>query len=183
MLPMLLAIAQEATHESGASAGPFSVSFGLIFWTWVVFIGLLIVLSKFAWPAILKATEEREAKVRQQLAQAEEMNLQAKALLDEQRKLTAEARASAQALLADAKAAVEQERAHALEKIKQDQDSLMDRARRDIGIERDKAIAELRREAVDLALGAASKVIGQRLDSDVDRRIVMDYVANVERSR
>ena len=183
MLPMLLAIAQEATHASGASTGPFSVSFGLIFWTCVVFLALLIVLSKFAWPAILKATEEREGKVRQQLAQAEEMHLQAKALLDEQRKLTAEARASAQTLLAEAKAAVEQERAHALEKIKQDQDALMDRARRDIAIERDKAIAELRREAVDLALGAASKVIGQRLDSDVDRKIVMDYVANVERSR
>ena len=182
MLPMLLAIAQEAAHESGSS-GPFSVSFGLIFWTWVVFIALLLVLSKFAWPAILKATEEREAKVRQQLGEAEKMNLEAKALLEEQRKLTAEARTSAQTMLAEAKAAVERERAHALEKIKQDQDALMERARRDIAIERDKAISELRREAVDLALGAASKVIGQRFDSEADRKIVTDYVANVERSR
>ena len=67
-----------------------------------------------------------------------------------------------------------------LEKAKQEQAALMDRARRDIAAERDKAIADLRREAVELALGAAAKVIGQRLDSDADRKIVVDYLSKVE---
>jgi F-type H+-transporting ATPase subunit b len=180
---MLLAVLLATEEGAQAPAGPFSVNFGLIFWTWVVFIALLVVLSKFAWPAILKATEEREEKVRQQLGEAERMNLEARTLLEEQKKLTAEARSSAQTLLANAKAAVERERSQALEKIKQDQEALMDRARRDIAAERDKAIADLRREAVDLALGAASKVVGERLDGDRDRQIVLDYVAGVERSR
>jgi F-type H+-transporting ATPase subunit b len=179
MTPMLLAV----LAAEGGGAGPFSVNFGLIFWTWVVFLGLLVVLGKFAWPAILKATEEREAKVRQQLGEAERMNLDARALLEEQKKLTAEARGSAQTMLAEAKATVERERANALEKIKHDQEALMERARRDIAAERDKAIAELRREAVDLALGAAAKVMGQRLDGEADRKIVLDYLAQVERSR
>jgi F-type H+-transporting ATPase subunit b len=179
---MLLAVLQEAAHESG-NAGPFSVNFGLIFWTWLVFIALLVVLSKFAWPAILKATEEREAKIRRQLGEAETMHGQAKTLLEEQRKLLAEAKSSAQSMLAEAKAAAEKERSHAIEKVKAEQDALMERARRDIAGERDRAIAELRREAVDLALGAASKVIGQRLDGAADRQIVLDYVAGVERSR
>ncbi len=182
MNPMLLAVLQEAAHES-RNPGPFDVNFGLIFWTWLVFIALLVVLSRFAWPAILKATEEREAKIRQQLGEAEKMNTEARSLLEEQRKLTAEAKSSAQTLLAEAKAVVEKERAHALEKVKQDQQALMERARRDIAGERDKAIAELRREAVDLALGAASKVMGQRLDSDADRKIALDYVAGVGRSQ
>ena len=55
-------------------------------------------------------------------------------------------------------------------------------ARRDIAAERDKAVADLRREAVELALGAAAKVVGQRLDADADRKIVLDYLASLEKS-
>jgi F-type H+-transporting ATPase subunit b len=100
--------------------------------------------------------------------------------LAEGQKLQLDARNSAQALLAEAKAAVEKERASAVEKIKYEQDALLDRTRREIASERDKALAELRREAVDLALGAAAKVIGKRLDSEADKQIVLDYLAKVE---
>jgi len=181
-MTLMLLVVQEAAHEGG-NAGPFSLNFGLVFWTWIVFIALVLALRKYAWPAILKATEEREAKIRQQLGEAETMHGQAKALLEEQRKLLAEAKGSAQSLLAEAKAASERERNQAIEKVKAEQESLMDRARRDIAAERDKAIAELRRETVDLALSAASKVISQRVDGPLDRQIVLDYLAGVERSR
>ena len=168
-----------AAAESGPTS-PFEVNFGLFLWTWVVFLILLYVLWKFAWPGILKATLEREQKIKTQLADAERLNAEAKAALAEGHKLQADARNSAQHLLAEAKAAAEKERAAAFERIKQDQDALLERSRRDIASERDKAIAELRREAVDLALGAAAKVIGQRLDSEADKKIVLDYLAKVE---
>jgi F-type H+-transporting ATPase subunit b len=161
-------------------ASPFEVNFGLFFWTWIVFLVLLFLLWKFAWPQILEATVAREAKIKAQLAEAERLNAAAQAALAEATKQQAEARSTAQALLAEAKAAVEKERASAVEKIKQDQDALLERTRRDIAAERDKAIADLRREAVDLALSAAAKVIGQRLDSEADKKIVLDYLAKVE---
>ena len=75
---------------------------------------------------------------------------------------------------------MEKERAGAVDKIRHEQDAVVERARRDIAAERDKAISELRREAVDLALGAAAKVIGQRLDTEADKKIVLDYLAKVE---
>ena len=59
-----------------------------------------------------------------------------------------------------------------MEKTRHEQEELLDRARREIAAERDKAITELRREAVDLSLAAAAKLIGQRLDGDADREIV-----------
>lgn len=181
---LLLAL-QEAAEGAHAAAeagptSPFEVNFGLFLWTWVVFLILLYVLWKFAWPGILKATVEREQKIKAQLADAERLNAEAKAALAEGQKLQADARNSAQHLLAEAKAAAEKERAAAFERVKQDQDALLERTRRDIAAERDKAIADLRREAVDLALGAAAKVIGQRLDSEADKKIVLDYLAKVE---
>ena len=180
---ILLALQEVAEGAHAAEAGPaspFEVNFGLFFWTWIVFLVLLFLLWKFAWPQILEATVAREQKIKAQLAEAERLNGEAQAALAAATKQQAEARSTAQALLAEAKAAVEKERASAVEKIKQDQDALLERTRRDIAAERDKAIADLRREAVDLALGAAAKVIGQRLDSEADKKIVLDYLAKVE---
>ncbi len=181
-LAMLLLLQEtaEGAHAPEAGPSPFDVNFGLFFWTLVVFLILLGVLWKYAWPGILKATEEREQKITAQLADAERLNNEAKAGLAAAAKLQAEARASAQSLLAEAKAALEKERAAAVDKVKAEQDALVERARRDIAAERDKAISELRREAVDLAIAAAAKVIGKRLDSDADKQIVLDYLAKVE---
>lgn len=182
MLTLLLQA--EAAEGAGHVAGPTSPFVapdpGLIIWTWIVFITLFFLLRKFAWPAILKATEEREHKIKAQLAEAEKLNAEAKAAVAEAARLNAEARNQAQSLLAESKAAADKERAAAVEKTRAEQDALVDRARRDIGAEKDKAIAELRREAVDLALGAAAKVIGQRLDAEADKKIVLDYLAKVE---
>jgi F-type H+-transporting ATPase subunit b len=174
MLSLLLAA------EGGR--GPFDVNPGLIFWTWLVFLAFLYFFKKTFWVTIVSRAEEREKTIAAQLAAAESRNAEAKALLEEQRKATAEARSSAQSLLAEAKVAAEKERAQGLERAKQEQEALMERARRDIAAERDKAVAALRREAVELALGAASKVVGQRLDAEADRKIVLDYLAQVERN-
>jgi F-type H+-transporting ATPase subunit b len=178
---ILFALQEEAGHAAEAGpASPFEVNFGLFFWTWIVFLVLLFVLWKFAWPGILKATEEREQKIKGELAEAERKNNEAKAALEEATRKELEARNAAQHLLAEAKAAVEKERAAAVERVRQEQEAIMARTRLDIATERDKAIAELRREAVDLALGAAAKVIGQRLDGEADKKIVLDYLAKVE---
>ena len=50
---------------------------------------------------------------------------------------------------------------------------------RDAG-ERDRAVAELRREAVDISLAAATKLLGERLNSENDRRIVQEYLGSLE---
>ena len=154
---------------------------GLFVWTWIVFLPLMWVLYKFAYPAILSATEAREKKIADQLGEAERLNAEARTLLAEQQKLSAESRSAAQAMLADARAAAESERAATLEKAQHEQEALMARAKREIGAERDRAIALLRQEAVDLSLAAASKLIGQRLDAAGDRKLVEDYLATLSR--
>ena len=177
-LGMLAAVVAEAEGKGG----PFSVNPGVMIWTWIIFLVFLYFFKRTFWVTIVSRAEEREKTIAAQLAEAATMNTEAKALVEGQRKATAEARGAAQSLLAEAKAVVEKERTQGLEKAKLEQAALMDRARRDIAAERDKAIADLRREAVELAIGAASKVIGQRLDGEADRKIVIDYLAKVETS-
>ena len=181
MHTMLLALLEEGAHAGPVS--PFEVNFGLFFWTWIVFIVLMVVLAKFAYPAILKTTEEREQTIARQLGEAEKANAEARALLEQNQKALAEAKSAAQAMVAEAKSAAEKERAAAVEKTRQEQDELMARARREIQAERDKALTDLRREAVDLSLAAASKLIGQRLDGGSDRALVETYLASLEKAK
>lgn len=179
MTTMLLALAA----EGGGPTSPFEVNFGLFFWTWLVFLVLLFVLGKFAYPAILKATEEREQTIARQLGEAEKANSDARTLLEENRRLLGEAKAQAQAMVAEAKAAAEKERAVAVEKTRHEQEELLARARREIVAEREKALTDLRREAVDLSLAAASRLIGQRLDGGSDRALVEGYLASLEKAK
>jgi F-type H+-transporting ATPase subunit b len=171
---------QEAAHEA-SGGGPFSINPGLIIWTLVVFGLLLALLWRFAWPSILKSVEERERRIQRQLEDAERANAEAQRLLEEHRKTIAAARGEAQDMIAKAKAVAEKERAALLAKAREEYEAVLVRARKDIDAEKEKALVELRREAVDLAIAAASKVIEANLDTDANRRLVADYLASLEK--
>jgi F-type H+-transporting ATPase subunit b len=81
--------------------------------------------------------------------------------------------------MAEGKAMREQDRATALEKTRHEQEELLARARREIQAERERAVAELRRETVELSLAAAAKLIGKRLESDTDRALVTEYLGTL----
>ena len=165
------------------ASGPLTVEGGLMFWTLVVFALLLAILKKFAWPAILGAVEAREQALERQLAEAARDREQAAALLAEHQKLVADAKSQAHAIIAEGRGVAEKDRALATEKTRQEQEELLARARREIAAERDKAVAELRREAVDLSLAAATKLVEKRLDSDTDRKLVTDFLASLDDRR
>ncbi|MEO8200638.1 MAG: F0F1 ATP synthase subunit B [Gemmatimonadota bacterium] len=174
-------MAQEQAAEP--TSGPLVVNGGLMIWTVVVFIILLLVLRRFAWPVILGAVRAREEALEKQIAEAEKNRAESAALLEQHKKLLAEGRSQAQTMLAEGKLVAEKERAAAMERTRHEQEELMDRARREIAAERDRAVAELRREAVDLSLAAASKLIGQRLTADSDRKLVESYLATLEKTK
>jgi F-type H+-transporting ATPase subunit b len=170
-----------AAQESGeGTAGPFTLEPGLMVWTWVVFIALFFLLRRYAWPAILRATEERERKIALQLEEAERLNTEARSSLEEHQRLLSGARHEAHQLLQDAKSAAEKEREVLLTRTREEQEHVLERAKQEIAAERDRAMADLRREAVDLSLAAASKLIETKLDDAADRRLVERYLASLE---
>lgn len=176
----MLSLTLVAAQEEHAPAGPLTVEGGLMVWTVIVFLLLLAILRKFAWPAILGAVEAREQALERQIAEAARDREEAAKLLEEHRKLIADARTQAHGIITEARQVAEKERALAMERTRAEQEELLARARREIGAERDRAIVELRREAVDVSLAAASKLIGERLGAETDRRIVLDYLATLD---
>lgn len=175
----MLSLIPQQEHASG----PLTVEGGLMLWTLLIFALLLAVLKKFAWPAILGAVEAREQALERQLAEAARDREQAAALLAEHQKLIAEAKTQAHGVIVEARSVAEKERALAIEKTKQEQEELLARARREIAAERDSAVAELRREAVDLSLAAASRLIEKRLDGETDRKLVQEFLSTLGEQR
>ena len=171
--------AQEVAHEGaggGGGGGPFDINPGLIIWTLLVFVILLGLLWKFAFPSIVKSVEERERRIQKQLEDAERANAEAQRLLEEHKKQIAAARNEAQDILAKAKTVSQKERETLLAKAREEYDALLTRARKDIDAEKEKAILALRREAVELSIAAASRVIEANLDTDANRKLVSDFL-------
>ena len=180
MLSLLLFL-QEPRTETGFT--PFSINSGLIFWTILVFGVLLVVLWRLGWPALLKSVEDRERRIQQQLDEAERARAEAARLLEEHKRTIAAARNEAQEMVAKARAVAEKERETLLAKAREEYEQLLVRARKEIGLEKEKAILELRREAVDLSIAAASKLVEAKLDTDANRRLVMEYLATLEQRK
>lgn len=179
-----LAWAHERAPEAPAAGGGnplFSIDLGLSIWTIVVFLVLLWVLRRFAWRPILGALEAREARIEEAIAEAVRTREEAEQLLQEHRRRLAEAREHAQEILAQARQAAEKLRRETEERARRESDEILERARREIEREKQRALDVLRREAVDLAMAAASRLLRRRLDAEADRALVVEYLDAVTR--
>ena len=181
MLALLLL--QEGHEAAGAGGGPFSINPGLIIWTVLVFVILLALLWRYAYPAILRSVEERERRIQKQLEDAERANAEAQRLLEEHKRQIAAARSEAQEILAKAKTVAQKEREALLAKAREEYDAMLERARKDIEAERDKAVEALRREAVELSIAAASRVIEANLDTEANRRLVSEFLESLAQEK
>jgi len=170
------ALAQAAEERGGL----LSLDPGLTIWTLIVFVVVLAILSKFAFPKILGAVEAREAHLRELAEAAEQDRAAAAALLEENRRTLEETRARVQEALGEARTSAERMQATALEEARAERDELLARARHDIDNEREMALAAVRREAVDVAIAAAEKLVRRSLGSDDNRRLVREYLGQVE---
>ena len=171
----LLAQEQEV-HEPVNLLSPNT---GLMFWTLVIFVVLMFVLTRFAFKPLTAAVEAREQRLEAAIRQADEDRKKAAELLEQQTKALDASRVEAQRLLAEARLTGDKLRNEMLEQTKHQQHELLERARAEIDEARKRAIADLRREAVELALAGASKVIERNLDDQTNRRLVESFLATV----
>jgi F-type H+-transporting ATPase subunit b len=176
---LLLTAAPLAAQEEHAASGPLDVNLGLLIWTLLIFGIVVAVLYKFAWPNILGAVEKREAHIRDLLESAERDRAEAATLAAENRRLVEETRARTQEALGEARTQGEKMHAEVLAAARTEQQELLERARRDIAAEREVALDSVRRDAVELAMRAAEKLVRRSLDAEDNRRLVREFLGQV----
>ncbi|HUG02787.1 MAG TPA: F0F1 ATP synthase subunit B [Longimicrobiales bacterium] len=175
----MFAILLQHAAGAGEAEAPnvFNVDLATSVWTWVIFLALLWVLSRYAFPPILGYAAAREERIQKSLDEAKRVREDAAALLEQQRRELAEAKQEAQRVIAEGRQDAEKLRAELLERAREEQQELVAGARADIQRERERAVETVRRDAVDLALAAASKLVAERLDAERDRKIVEEFLS------
>ena len=176
---LILLLQEVVAEEAAPKTNLLSLKSGLMFWTLVVFLILFFILGKFVFPKITAAVEAREKALEDAIEGAKRDRDEAAKYLEEQRAAIEAARNDAQKILAEGRSTGEKLRLEMVEGTRVQQQEMLDRARREIEAERNRAIAEMRREAVDLAIAGASKVIEKNLDQRSNREIVEKFLSSI----
>lgn len=167
----------DAGPEAPAEApSVFNLNLGTSFWTLVIFLTLLFVLTKWAFPPILGYAQAREERIQKALDDARRAREESQRALEEQRRELAKAREESQRIIAQGKQDAETLRQELLERTQQEQREVVERAKQDIEREREQAVESVRREAVEVALAATTRLLHRRVDTDEDRRLVREFL-------
>ena len=177
---MFTATSALAAEGAGGPVNLLAPNPGLMVWTLVIFIILMFVLSKHAFKPLFAAVEAREKALEDAIAGAARDREEAAQLLAQQRAQLEAARTEAQTIIADSRATAERMRGDLIAQTKQQQEEMIEQARRAIESEKTAAIETLRREAIDLAIAGASRVIEQNLDSEGNRQIVESFLSSLD---
>ncbi len=147
---------------------------GLIFWTTITFILLLVILGKFAWKPILGAIKTREKGIEDALASAENALKDMRELKSNNEKILAQARTERDNLLKDARDMKDAIIAEAKQKAQADADRIMSTAREQITTEKNAAVAELKTQVATLSIEIAEKILRSELSSDDKQKALVN---------
>ena len=152
--------------------GLLKVDPGLLLWTIITFIVLLLILWKAAWKPIVEALDARSEKIRGDIEAAEKSRLEAEKLFEEHRQMMDKAKDEAQQVIADGKNDAEKLKNSIVEKANQEAKDMVERARKEITLAKDKALSDIQSEVVTLSTEIASKVIAKNLKPDDQKALV-----------
>jgi F-type H+-transporting ATPase subunit b len=172
--------AVELTAEAGGETALFQVN---LFWVIVSalnFIVFFVLIWTFAFKPVSKMLTDRRDRIEQGLKDAEQARRDRENAEAERVATLAEARKEANEILTRSQRVAQETRDADIAATKDELERMRQRAAGEIEAEKQRAIAELRGEVADLALAAASRVVGESLTDDRQRRLVREFLASVD---
>ncbi len=155
-------------------AGLLEPGIGLIFWTSLTFLLLLLLLGKFAWKPILNAIKSREEGIEKALGAAERALNDMRELKSNNEKMLAEARNERDALMKEAREVKESIISEAKTKAQKDADRIMSSAREQIINEKNAAVSELKNQVASLSIEIAEKILRSELSTDEKQKALVN---------
>ncbi|HZM38353.1 MAG TPA: F0F1 ATP synthase subunit B [Acidimicrobiales bacterium] len=178
-------LAEEADDPKACQEAPSPIlpAADEFIWGSIAFLVLLFLLWKFAYPSIKQGMEARTERIRADLASAEDAKTEAQTVLDEYRAQLADAKAEAGRIIEEARAAADAVKRDHEARLQTELAEIRARAVSDIDSAKAQAMADLRGEVAQLAIGAAETVVGRNLDEATQVQLVEDYINQVAAQR
>jgi F-type H+-transporting ATPase subunit b len=175
-------VAQATTSTTAGnvqSRNPIAPSGAEILWGVVWFVILLVVLWKFAFPAVNKMMQGRTERIRNNIDEAQKVRDEAEEILTDYQRQLADARNESNRIIEEARQAAEQLRHDMVRRADEEVAELRRRNAEDLQIAQERAIAQLQSQVRNLAIELAEKVVGQNLDRDRNLQLVDQYIAEL----
>ncbi len=145
-----------------------------------MFLVLFPVIQSFFIAPLAAAIEERNSNLENTFSEVESMRSEMSSMKSEyEKKLAtteADAREKINAQIKEAQTLRQNLMAEAASK----SDALIKQAQDEIAGEKAKAVREIQVHVTDLALAAAEKVVGKNMDSELNRKLVSDFIKDLE---
>jgi len=166
----------QLAQEEGTASG-LQINFFWVIVSSLNFIFFAVLLYWLFGAPLTRMLKERRARVEQGLADAEQARKDRESAEAERLAAVQEARREANEIITRAQKVAQDSRDADIAATKAELERLRERATADIDAEKQRAITELRSEVADLALQAASRVVGETISSDRERRLVQEFLA------
>ena len=152
---------------------------GLMFWTAVIFILLLVILKKFAWKPILNAVDDRNNSITEALSSAEKAKAEMEQLSANNEKILQEARIERDSIIKEARAIKENTISEAKNKASIEAEKIILSAKEQISNEKMKAMTALKNEIADLSIQMAEKILKSELkDEKSQKKLIEETLKN-----
>lgn len=149
---------------------------GLIFWTSLSFLIVVLIVGKFAVKPIAEALKEREDSIDQALKAAEKAKAEVENLKATQEQVRKEIREEREKILADAKSQANKILAEAQEKAKAEVTRMTTAAQEAIRAEKEAAVAKVKSEVGKIAVNIAEMLLKKELS---DKTVQEDLIARL----
>jgi len=156
---------------------------GLFIWTILTFLVLVALLAKFAWRPLLQALESRQESIRKSLDDAQKAKQELERLHAESAEIIRQSRVEADAIVTRSRGDAERLREEMKQKARAEADAIVKNAERQIQLETGRAVQQIRREAVDLSVMIASKLIQRNLTKEDNEQLIEEALKQVEQPR
>ena len=153
---------------------------GLYIWTIATFLILLWLLAKFAWRPLLAALERRQETIRKSLDDAQQARQELERLNVESRKILAEARVQSDTILSQTRSDAARLRDELKQKAQSEAAGIIKNAERQIEMETQRALQQIRNEAVDLSVTIASKLLERNVTREDNERLIEETFKQIE---
>jgi F-type H+-transporting ATPase subunit b len=161
----------------------FSVDVWKLAFQVINFLILLFLLNRFLFKPILARLDDRSAKISKGLEDAEAAARDRELARAEREAAVSEARKEANEMISRANKIATDTRNEILTEARTEAEKVSSRAREEIVAEKDKAMAEIRGQVAELALAAAGRLVRHEMDGPTQRRLVEEFLAEVEPAR
>ena len=148
-------------------------------WGGLAFLIVLLLLIKFAFPALRKGVKAREEKIRSDLEGAEHARQEAEEERARYQSQLADARGEANRIVEEARAAAEQVRQDLTSRAEQEAAQIRTRAADDIQAARDRAMSDLRGQVADISIELAEKIVERSIDRSAQEQLIESYISSV----